>query len=379
MSPRELLKRMKNHVFLLALLFLIAGCTTGNNLKESTVFYPPLPQLPRLQYLFSINSEDDISDPGSAITEFLIGDMPSDKQIGKPYDIGSTPGKIYVLDKRYDKLLIIDLAARTFSHLDDTGMGALSEPSGIWVADDDTKYITDIKRKQVVVFDADNNYQRVYGNDDLFDKPVDVAVYQDSVYVCDMDKHQILILDKDSGALKKTIGELGKEEGQFHKPSHINLDREGNLYVNDAFNYRSQKFDRKGRFIKSFGFHGDTFGAFARPKGLDIDNDGHMYVVDSAYENTQIFDAESGRLLLFFGGGGVEQGNMYLPTAVHIDYANAQYYKNFADKDFTLEYVVYVGNMFGNNKLSVYGFGQWTGPELLAGAGDNSEPEKQGQ
>ena len=137
-----------------------------------------------------------------------------------------------------------------------------------------------------------------------------------------------------------------------------------NIYINDAFNYKIQKFDSDGKFIKSFGFHGDIVGAFARPKGLDIDRDGHMYVVDSAYENVQIFDAESGRLLLFFGGSGGAPGNMYLPASVHIDYANTQYYQNFADKDFTIEYVVYVGNMFGLNKLNVYGFGQWTGSEL---------------
>lgn len=244
------------------------------------------------------------------------------------------------------------------------------------VADDDTKYIADIKRKQVVVFDADNNYQRVYGNNDMLAKPVDVAVYQDNVYVCDMDKHQVLIFNKKTGAIEKTIGEHGKEEGQFHKPSHINLDGEGNIYVNDAFNYRAQKFDSTGRFIKSFGFHGDALGAFARPKGLDIDNDGHMYVIDSAYENAQIFDVESGRLLLFFGGGGVDPDNMYLPAAVHVDYANTQYYTNFSDKNFKLEYVVYVGNMFGANKLNVYGFGQWIGPELSGAAGGTGEIKK---
>lgn len=370
---------MKRFVFLLAPFFLFIGCTAPGLIKESIVFYPPLPQQPRLQFLFSISSEDDIRDPGSAFTEFLIGDMHSDKEIGKPYDIGTAPGKIYVLDRRFNKLLIIDLAARTFSHLDDQGLGALAEPSGIWVTEDDSKYIADMKRKQVVVFDADNRFKRVYGNKDLFDKPVDVAVYENSVYVCDMDKNQILVLDRQSGALKKSIGELGQEEGKLYKPSHISLDSAGNVYINDAFNYRTQKFDGNGRYIKSFGYHGDTFGAFARPKGLDIDRGGHMYVVDSAYENVQIFDAESGQLLLFFGGAGTEPGNMYLPASVHIDYTNAQYFQNFADKNFTIEYVVYVGNMFGFNKLNVYGFGQWTGPQLSGVTGDSSDTKKQGQ
>ena len=370
---------MKRFAFLLAPFFLLIGCTTPGNLSESVVFYPPLPQQPRLQYLFSISSEDDIRDPGSAFTEFLIGDMVSDKQIGKPYDIGSTPGKIYVLDRRYNKLLVIDLVTRKFSHLGGRGMGALSEPSGIWIAQDDTKYIADMKRKQVVVFDGADNYQRVYGDKELFDKPVDVAVYEDNVYVCDMNKHQVLVLDKQTGELQRIIGGQGGEEGKLYKPSHISLDPAGNLYVNDAFNYKVQKFDNNGRFIRSFGFHGDTVGAFARPKGLDIDRDGHLYVVDSAYENTQIFDVESGRLLLFFGGSGGAPNNMYLPASVHIDYANAQYFNNFADKDFALEYVVYIGNTFGLNKLNVYGFGQWTGPQLSTRASETGILKKQEQ
>ncbi|WP_163335892.1 6-bladed beta-propeller [Desulfopila sp. IMCC35008] len=350
-------------LFIVPFLFLI-GCASPEKPNNSLVFYPSPPLQPRLQYLLSISSEDDIRDPGNDFMDFLIGDIKSEKRIRKPYDICSTPGKIYVLDRGYKKLLVIDLEKRTFSHLEAQGLGELGEPSGIWVSNDDTKYIADMKRRQVVVFDENNNFLRSYGNNGMFDKPVDVAVYRGTLLVCDMNKNQILVLDKETGRLQKTLGTMGRDSGNFYKPTHINIDQAGNIYVNDAFNYRIQKFDQNGQFIKSFGFHGDIVGAFARPKGVDVDRNGHMYVVDSAYENTQIFDVESGRLLLYFGGSGMAPGSMFLPASVHIDYANAQYYKNFADKDFVLEYVVYVGNMFGSNKLNVYGFGHWTGPPL---------------
>lgn len=355
---------MKRFLHFIAPIIFFIGCATPQMPNESIVFYPSPPEQPRLQYLFSISSEDDIRDPGNEFMDFLIGDIHSQKGIRKPYDISSTPGKIYILDRGYKKLLVIDLAKRKFSHVETQGVGELAEPSGIWVSHDDIKYVADMKRKQVVVFDRDNNYLRSYGNNGMFDKPVDVAVFGDNIFVCDMNKNQILVLDKESGRVQKILGTEGRESGKLYKPTHINLDQDGNLYINDAFNYRIQKFDQNGHFLTSFGFHGDVVGAFARPKGLDIDRDGHMYVVDSAYENAQIFDVESGRLLLYFGGGGMAPGNMFLPASVHIDYANTEYYANFADKDFTLEYVVYVGNMFGVNKLNVYGFGHWTGPPL---------------
>jgi len=355
---------MKRTVLVLITFIIFTGCATVQEETQPVVFYPPLPQRPKLQFLHAITGEEDIGQSQGAFMEFLVGQPSSDKRIGKAYDIASADGKIYVLDRRTKRLLIIDLVQRNFDYLRDQRMGEFNDPSGIWVTDDDIKYIADMGRKQIVVFGADNAFLRSYGGPDLFDKPVDVAVYQNTVYVCDMDKNKIFALDKNSGKLKRAIGELGADKGRLSKPTHVVVDNQGNLYVNDAFNFRVQKFDPQGRFLKSYGYLGDTFGAFARPKGLDVDRDGHLYVVDAAFENVQIFDVQTGDLLLFFGGAGTAPGSMYLPAGIHIDYRNAAYFSNFVDKDFRLKYVVYTGNFFGAEKLNVYGFGDWVGEPL---------------
>jgi DNA-binding beta-propeller fold protein YncE len=355
---------MKRIVLVLIALITFSGCATVPEETQSVVFYPPLPQRPRLQFLHAITGEEDIGHSQDAFTEFLVGQPTSDKRIGKAYDIASSDGKIYVLDRRYKRLLIIDLVQRKFDYLKDQRMGALDEPSGIWVTEDELKYIADMGRKQIVVFGADNGFIRSYGGPDLFEKPVDVAVFENTVYVCDMDKNKIFALDKTSGKLKRTIGEKGPDKGQFAKPTHVVVDRQGSIYVTDAFNFRVQKFEPDGRFVKAYGYLGDSFGAFARPKGLDIDRDGHLYVVDAAFENVQIFDVETGNLLLFFGGAGTAPGSMYLPAGIHIDYRNVAYFNNFVDKDFKLKYLVYTGNYFGTEKLNVYGFGEWVGEPL---------------
>jgi outer membrane protein assembly factor BamB len=360
-------------LLLLIGLITLSGCATGPQKTDTVIFYPPLPQRPRLQFLHSITGEEDIGKDQGAVMEFLVGQPASDKRIGKSYDIASSDGKIYVLDRRFKKLIIIDLAKREFDYLRDQRMGKLDDPSGIWVTEDDVKYVADMKRKQIVVFGSDNNFLRAYGGPDVFDKPTDVAVYDDKLYVSDMDKHQVLVLDKATGQVKWTIGELGQEEGQLTNPSHVVVDQGGNIYVNDAFNFRVQKFDPSGKFVKSYGFLGDGMGAFARPKGLAIDREGNLYVADAAFENVQIFNEETGQLLLFFGGPGLAPGNMYLPSGVHIDYRNVPYFSNFVDKDFRLKYILYVGNMFGLNKLNVYGFGDWVG-ETLPGEGNRSGP-----
>jgi outer membrane protein assembly factor BamB len=352
---------MKRTVFVLIALITLFGCATVPEKTPTVVFYPPLPQRPRLQFLHAITGEENIGKSQGEFREFLLGKPTSDKRIGKAYDIASSDGKIYVLDRTYKRLLIIDLVQREFDFLKDQRMGTLNDPSGIWVTEDDIKYIADMGRKQIVVFGADNEFLRSYGGPDLFDKPVDVAVYKNTVYVSDMDKNKIFALDKASGKPKWTIGEKGQDEGQLAKPTHVVVDHQGSIYVTDAFNFRVQKFDPDGKFVKSYGYLGDSFGAFARPKGLDVDKDGHLYVVDAAFENAQIFDAKTGALLLFFGGAGEAPGDMYLPAGIHIDYRNAAYFSNFADKDFRLKYVVYTGNLFGAEKLNVYGFGDWVG------------------
>jgi sugar lactone lactonase YvrE len=341
----------------------VVGCAAmDEGVKDGAVFYPPLPQTPRLQFLVGIGNEDDLGGGQNALDRFLFGKIPSSRELGRSYDIGASPGKIYVLDRLYKKIVVLDLESKKFDDLKDEGAGRLMDPSGIWVTPDDTKYVADMGRRQILVFDKQNRFLQAYGGEALFEKPVDVAVFQNRVYVCDMDKHRVLVLDRSSGNLLGTVGRPGGEEGKFHKPTHVFVDTEGNLFVNDAFNYRVQKFDPKGYFLRRFGQQGDAPGSFARPKGLAADGEGNLYVADAAFENVQVFDAATGRLLLFFGGSGSSPGSMYLPAGVHIDDRNLEYFDRYADPDFRLEYLLYVANTFGDDKLNVYGFGRWEGP-----------------
>lgn len=339
---------------------ILSGCAQHVEEKTSVIFYPKPPQQPRLQFLTAISSETDLGIKRDGFDNFLLGPNVSLATIGRPYDVSSAPGKIYITDRQANKILIIDLNTSKFNELKDSGLGTLRTPAGIWVSKDDVKYVADMERQQVVVFDANNDFARAYGNKELFEKPVDVAVHKNRIYVCDMLKNQIVVLDKDSGDTLLHIGKGGSAEGELYKPTNITIDAQGSLFVTDAFNFRVQQFDADGKFVKVFGFHGDQIGGMARPKGLDIDGDGNLYVADAASEYTQIFN-KNAQMLLFFGGPGVGPGNMYLPAGIHIDHDNVEFFKKFADKDLKLKYLLYVCNMSGPNRLNVYGFGDWTG------------------
>lgn len=347
---------MKERALILVMLIISLGCASGPEkpmAPPEATFYPALPQRPRLQFLRSISAESDLGKKQSAFREFLFG-KPRDQFLGKPYDIGACEGRVYILDRMYRKMAVLDLKERSLAFLDDRGLGRLGDPAGIWVSEEKIKYVADMQRKQVVVFDQDDRYLRSYGRPAIFSKPVDVAVFGKRVYVVDMGKEQLFVLDRDTGRVIKTVG--GK--GDLFRPSHVTVGPAGNVFVTDAFHFLIRKLSPDGRLLSSIGFHGDRIGGFARPKGAAVDKDGRLYVVDAAFENVQIFD-DQGRILLFFGGPGTGPGNLCLPAGIAIDDKNTKYFQKFADPDFKLDYLVYVTSMFGENMVNVYGFGHW--------------------
>ena len=364
---------MKRLALTMVTAVLLFGCATPQQEVMERVFYPPLPQEPRLQFLTFITTEEQLGGKKSTFNEFLLGEEQSSKWITTPYDIEASPGKIYVLDRQINSVIILDLEKGVFDAIRSTGMGSLTEPAGFAVTENDYKYVTDFGRKQIIVYDNDNRYVKAYGKLDQFVKPVDVAVYEDRLYVCDFGLSQILVLDMATGETIQTIGEPGSEEGQFLKPTHIDIDDMGNLYIDDAFNFRIQVLDLNGTYLRTIGYHGDTYGALSRPKDIAVDRSGLLYVADAAFENVQIFDAETSRLMLFFGGFA-GTGGMTLPSGIFIDYnsENIDYFNKYADKDFKILYLVYVTNLIGNEKINIYGFGEWTG-ELTPSASSPAE------
>jgi len=364
---------MRKIVFISLIIIILAGCATtameseeilssgrnSNNLSNSALskeltepeFYPEPPHKPKLQFLTTINSEDELKSRDLPLTTLTF------LKIKRPYDMGSVKGRIYISDRKFLKVLVVDLDKGT--------LGLISGPyeaAGIWVTDDDYKYVADFSNRQIIVFDENNRIARTYTNKELFDKPTDVAVFENRIYVCDINKHKIFVMDRESGDVIQEFGGVGTDDGKFYKPTHVIVDKEGNLYVNDFFNLRIQKLDPDGNHLKSFGDPGDTLGKFARPKGISVDRGGHLYAVDAAFENVQIFDDETTDLLLYYGLFGLDPGNMYMPNGIFVDYENVDYFKKYADKHFDLEYLVYVGNTWGPVRMNVYGFGNWTGP-----------------
>lgn len=343
--------------------FLLGTCiAAGQALAEeaaSPVFYPPAPDLPRIQYLLTLSGERDMAPPKSDFAAFVLGDEDNSQQLTQPYGVAMYDRKIYVADTGAGAIAVFDMAKKSYSMLTGSGNGRIKRPINIRIDTDGTKYVTDTVRDQILIYDRNDRFVKAYGGPNDF-RPVDVAIAADKLYVSDLNHHQIHVLDKHSGKTLLTFGKPGSGDGELFHPTNISLGAEGDLYVVETSNYRVQRFTADGKFVRTYGAVGSTPGSFARPKGIAIDRDGRMYVGDAAFENVQVFNPD-GKLLVYFGQP--EEGErLNLPAGVSIDYENVSLFSKYARNGFSIEYLVFVSSQFGPNKIDVFGFGKM--PEI---------------
>ena len=85
----------------------------------------------------------------------------------------------------------------------------------------------------------------------------------------------------------------GQASDVFQRPSDVAWDAAGNIYIADGFgNARIAKFDKVGKFVKSWGSRGSEPGQFNTVHGIAIDAQGNVYVADTGNKRIQVFDTD---------------------------------------------------------------------------------------
>jgi DNA-binding beta-propeller fold protein YncE len=85
----------------------------------------------------------------------------------------------------------------------------------------------------------------------------------------------------------------GQQSDVFQRPTDVAWDAAGNIYVADGYgNSRVAKFDKNGKFVKSWGSRGTENGQFNIVHGIAIDAQGNVYVADTGNKRIQVFDGE---------------------------------------------------------------------------------------
>jgi DNA-binding beta-propeller fold protein YncE len=134
------------------------------------------------------------------------------------------------------------------------------------------------------------------------------------------------------------------------------VDDQGRIYVSDTGGFFVNVYDAEGNFIRQIGELGIEPGRFALPKGIAVDREHRIYVVDAATAVVQVFDPE-GRLLMYFGyPKSSGPGGLYLPAGIAINYDHIPFFEKFAAPGAKLEFVIFITNQAGLQKVSAYGF-----------------------
>ena len=346
-------------VLVVLALVLIAGCGKKPPpvaKPRETIFYPKAPAPPRLQFLTQITELDpQAPEPNSAFSDFVVGKMKVEKgpSIRSPYGVAARDGKVYVCDLEIRNIHIIDIANNKFSLMCKRGL--LKKPVNITIAPDGTKYVCDTDLDKMAVFDAQDQFVRFIGNPATC-SPIDVALCQGELIVADIKDNEVEAWSTD-GKFRRKIASSGAGPAQLEMPTNLEVGPDGRIFVSETAVGIIKIYNIKGQYIGAVGAPGDRAGFFARPKGIAIDPNGIIYVADAQWEVVQIFEPQ-GRLLLAFGGPQPGPAGMGMPAGIAIDRTSLPAFQKYIDKDFQAEYLLFVANQFGPNKIGVYAFGK---------------------
>lgn len=341
-------------------LALLAGCSAGPKTAAApdkpAAFWPPFPDEPRLQFLASFQKSTDVEPEKGKLDQIIYGKEPQPElPIVKPYGLAMWNGRIYVCDLRSGSVNILDLRKQQMLVMGKGETNLLQTPVAIAIAPDGVKYVGDIGRGAIYVFDKDDRHVTSFTQPGL--KPVSVAVHKDELFACDFTTQRVIVFDRRDGQVRRTIGEPGNEPGQFIRPLGLTVDDQGNVFVCDVMSCKIQKFDPQGKLVTNWGTMSPRAGGLVRPKFIDVDRDGTLYVVDAAFQNVQLYD-QQGRVLTFFGSAGRHPGAMQLPAGIAVHEGDLDLFKDKIHPAFLAQRLVLVTNQFGDNKVSVYAFGR---------------------
>jgi len=297
--------------------------------RPADLIWPLPPDPPRVRWLAEYTDMAKVRNPvvrKSGWLDKITGTKTADEkfELRKPYGITTdNHGRIYAADTELKFVFVIDPVAKAVERREGNSHAPLSLPVGVAVDSEDRLFVSDADLHTIVCFSPSGQPLASFGTAQL-GRPGGIALdrQRNRLYVADAKASRIAVFDTASLQFVAYFGSPSKPGdrtgGTFYAPTNVALDRSGNLYIADTWNYRVQILDPAGKFIRAFGAQGDRPGEFIRPKGVAVDSEGHVYVADAEFNNFQILTPE-GRPLLAVGSLGNDRGQFALIAGLYID------------------------------------------------------------
>jgi len=152
-------------------------------------------------------------------------------------------------------------------------------------------------------FDENGKYIRSFG-DGLFTRSHGLRIDKDgNIWATDVNAHTVVKLDPQGKVLltlgtKGQRGEWNETSQLFYEPNDVIVANNGDVFVAQGHtpgangNPRVLKFDKNGKFIKSWGGKGKEPGKFDVAHGLAFDAKGQLWVTDRENQRIQVFDTD---------------------------------------------------------------------------------------
>ena len=182
------------------------------------------------------------------------------------------------------------------------------EVSGIALNSKGHIFVFNRGSKPLIEFDGNGKFIRTLG-DGIFKSTHGLRIdSKDNIWITDTGLNVVLKLSPEGRVLmvlgrSNKAGEfltqsysstfLNYDAPLFNQPTDVAFDSVSDVFVTDGYgNSRIVKFDKNGKFIKTWGRKGNAPGEFNLPHSIAFDSKDLMYIADRENDRIQIFDAE---------------------------------------------------------------------------------------
>ena len=154
----------------------------------------------------------------------------------------------------------------------------------------------------LVEFDKNGTFVRVLG-EDRYTRPHGMRIdRQDNIWTTDVAGHTVTKMSP-RGDVLLTLGVKGQAGNWdetanarlLNEPTDVAVGSSGDLFIVEGHGRgegRVLKFDKAGKFVRSWGGNGAGPGQFNQPHSIAIDAKELVYVADRENRRVQIFDAD---------------------------------------------------------------------------------------
>jgi len=288
-------------------------------------------------------------------------------QLNGPYDVTvDAAGNIYIAEWYSSRVRKIDAATGTIATIAGTGghffdgdggpatAANLDSPEGVAVDTAGNVYIADSLNNRVRMVTPSGTITTIAGSglpgydgdgpatQHELNGPAGIVLDgSGNLYISDKSSHRIRKLNLASGQLTTIagtgIGTYGGDGGPataaaLYNPSHLAMDKAGNLYVADTYNHRIRKITPGGIITTVAGtgvagFSGDGGPAGAaqlnNPTSVAIDAAGNMYISDAFNKRIRQVSSSTGTIRTIAGdaaaGCGTTNSSLTFPLGISVN------------------------------------------------------------